>query len=144
MVDIAPIGRIHTEFSASYEAPNQGYKADSVGTIELDPAYAEGAVDLAVGETILVIWWAEDADRSVLSVERAKGRSVFATRSPGRPNPICVTPCRITRVAVPEVEVVGVDMVDGSPVLDLKPPLDRFGDWDEYGDLRNGYESDGE
>ena len=140
MLDISPIGRVRSEFSHTYELRNQGYKADEEGVIVLDPEYEPGATDLAVGDTVLVIWWAEEADRSALKIEKAKGRSVFATRSPARPNPICITPCEITAIDGPEISVVGIDMVDGTPVLDLKPPLDRFGEWDEYNDLREGYE----
>lgn len=140
MLDISPIGRVRSDFTRGYELRNQGYKADAEGMIELDPEYAAGATDLAVGDTVLVIWWAEDADRSPLKIEKAMGKSVFATRSPARPNPICITPCEITAVDGNEIQVIGIDMVDGTPVLDLKPPLDRVGDWDEYSDLREGYE----
>lgn len=140
MLDISPIGRMRTPFEETYQAPNQGFKANAEGTIELDLEYASGASDFSVGDTVLIIWWAEDADRTVLKLERAEGRSVFTSRSPARPNPICITPCQITGIDGPEIEVVGVDMVDGSPVLDLKPPLDKYGDWDEYKDLRLGYE----
>lgn len=141
MLDISPIGRMRTEFAHSYEAPNQGYKADASGSIELDPEYARGASDLSVGDTILVIWWAAEADRSVLEIDRAGGKSVFATRSPARPNPVCITPVRITGVEGNEIAVVGVDMVDGSPVIDIKPPIDRYGAWETYADLRRGYEA---
>lgn len=139
-MDISPIGRMRTPFSHSYEAPNQGYKAGAAGTIELEAQYAPGASDLSAGETVLVLWWAADADRSVLTVDRAGGKSVFATRSPARPNPVCITPVRITSIDGNEIAVVGVDMVDGSPVLDIKPPIDRYGPWETYEDLRRGYE----
>lgn len=140
MLDISPIGRVRTEFTESNRPPNQGYKADAPGTIELDSEFARGVVDFDPGDTVLVIWWASDADRDELTVEKAEGRGVFTTRSPARPNPICITPCEIRGVDGPTLTVRGVDMTDGAPVLDLKPPLDRCGDWDEYRDLRAAWE----
>lgn len=142
MVTVTPIGRVRTPWATTRETPNQGYKADREGVVELEGEYAPGATDLAVGETVLVIWWADEADEGILTVDRAEGKSVFATRSPARPTRICITPCEVTRVDGASIGVRGVDMVDGSPVLDLKPPLAPYGDWDEYADLRAGYLAD--
>lgn len=140
MIELSPIGRMRTPFESTHEAPNQGYKAHARGVIEVDPAYADGLADLEVGETIVIVWWAAGADEGILSVDRAHGKGVFKTRSPARPNRLCLTPCEIVGIDGPDIEVVGVDMTDGTPVLDLKPPLDRLGDWDEYRDLRAAYE----
>ena len=72
-----------------------------------------------------VVWWADNADRSVLRVRDGE-RGVFTTRSQARPNPVCVTTCDVLGVnrEAGEVNIAGVDMADESPVLDLKYALD--------------------
>lgn len=118
-----PIGTAHTPFASTADAPRQGFLEDVAGSIELDPAYADGLSGLATGDDVLVVWFADRADRSVLTLDR-DGRGVFSTRSPARPNPICLTTCEIVAIEGPTVSVRGVDMLDGSPVLDLKRPLE--------------------
>lgn len=140
MPKFSPIGQVRTPFATTQATPNQGYKADAEGTIELEAQFAPGISDLFPGETILILWWADEADEGMLKVDRAEGKSVFATRSPARPNRIGITACEIISVEGSEIAVNGVDMVDGTLVLDLKPPLAPFGEWAEYADLRAGYE----
>jgi tRNA (Thr-GGU) A37 N-methylase len=70
---------------------------------------------------VVVVWFANRADRSVL---RVRDRGVFSTRSPARPNPVCLTTCRIQAIDGRRIRVRGVDMADGSPVVDLKRPLE--------------------
>lgn len=117
-----PIGTVHTPFETTHDAPRQGFLQDVEGTIALDPSYEAGLSTLDAGDDVLVVWFADRADRSLLTLDR-DGRGVFASRSPARPNPICLTVCRILAVDGPTIEVRGVDMLDGSPVLDLKRPL---------------------
>lgn len=117
-----PIGTVHTPLETSEDAPRQGFLEDVEGTIEIDPAYAAGLEGYAAGDDVLVVWFADRADRSVLTVR--DGRGVFTTRSPARPNPICLTVVEVLGVDGPSLRVRGADMLDGSPVLDLKRPLD--------------------
>ncbi|MFB6122195.1 MAG: SAM-dependent methyltransferase [Haloferacaceae archaeon] len=121
-VRLEPIGRARTPLEARDDAPRQGFLDDVEGRIELDPAYAPGLDGVESGQEILVVWYAHDAD-SVVRVDRDGGRGVFTTRSPARPNSICGTVCPVVAVEGTMLRVRGVDMVDGSPVLDLKPPL---------------------
>ena len=118
-----PIGTAHTPFETTDDAPRQGFLEDVDGTIELEPAYADGLSGLVPGHDVLVVWFADRADRSVLTLDR-DGRGVFATRSPARPNPICLTTCEVLALDGGSLDVRGVDMLDGSPVLDLKRPLE--------------------
>jgi len=118
-----PIGTVHTPFTSTADAPRQGFLDDAEGTIVLEEAYEAGLAGLRPGEDVLVVWFADRADRTRLTVERDGGRGVFTTRSPSRPNPVCLTTCEVRSVAHGTVGVRGVDMLDGSPVLDLKPPL---------------------
>lgn len=118
-----PIGTIHTPLEASADAPRQGFLDDAEGTIELDAAYADGLRGVEAGSEVLVVWFADRADRSLLTLDR-DDRGVFASRSPARPNPICLTLCEVLDVGDTGLRVRGVDMLDGTPVLDLKAPID--------------------
>jgi tRNA-Thr(GGU) m(6)t(6)A37 methyltransferase TsaA len=120
-----PIGTVHTPFETTSDAPRQGALEDAAGVVELDADYRAG-LDGFDGDRVVVVWWADRADRSVLRLDRDTSRGVFTSRSPARPNPVCVTECAVESVAVDagRLDVRGVDMADGSPVLDLKVPVD--------------------
>lgn len=118
-----PIGVAHTPFETTDDAPRQGTRADVEGRLDVDAAYAPALAGVDAGQDLLVVWFAHEADRSLLVADR-RDRGVFATRSPARPNPICLTTCRVLAVEGTTLRVRGVDMLDGSPLLDLKPPLD--------------------
>ncbi|APW98025.1 tRNA (N6-threonylcarbamoyladenosine(37)-N6)-methyltransferase TrmO [Halobiforma lacisalsi AJ5] len=123
--ELEPIGEVRTPFETSDEAPRQGLEGEEPthGEIVLAPAFEPGLEGIEDGETVDVLWIADEADRSVLRVRDGE-RGVFSTRSPHRPNPICVTTCRVRAVDGRRLAVSGVDMLDGSPVVDLKAPLE--------------------
>jgi len=124
MIDLAPIGRVRSSIETTDDAPRQGLLEDIEGTIELESQYVEGLTGYEVGDEVLVVWFADDADRSLLRLDKREGRGVFNSRSPSRPNPICLTTVDILAIDDGTLRVSGVDMLDGSPVLDLKVPLD--------------------
>ena len=124
MVEVTPIGFVETPFDTTSAAPRQGIHTDTVGTIRIDDEYVDGLSGIEPGDRLIVVWFADDADRSLLRVDRRDGLGVFKTRSPARPNPICLTTCKVRSVGETTLEIEGVDMRDGSPILDLKPPLD--------------------
>ncbi|MFB6124892.1 MAG: tRNA (N6-threonylcarbamoyladenosine(37)-N6)-methyltransferase TrmO [Halanaeroarchaeum sp.] len=123
MIELEPIGTVHTPIETTEDAPRQGMLDDIEGTIELEAAYAAGLDGYEPGEEILVVWFADRADRSLLRVDKRGNRGVFRSRSPARPNPIVLTTVEIVAIEGPRLTVRGVDMLDGSPVLDLKVPL---------------------
>ena len=127
-MNVAPIGSVRTPFDDHDEAPRQGIERDVEGRVELDPAYADGLAGLSPGDPLIGVWFADRANRSTLLLDRDPPRGVFTTRSQDRPNPICLTGTVVTHVDGRIVHVRGVDMLDGTPVLDLKPPLDRDAD----------------
>jgi len=93
--------------------------------IVLDPALAEGLLGLEQGSDIVVLYYLHQSTGDGLQVHPRGDptrplRGVFATRSPRRPNPIAVTTARVRRVEGNVLEVVGLDALDGSPVLDIK------------------------
>jgi tRNA-Thr(GGU) m(6)t(6)A37 methyltransferase TsaA len=120
-----PIGTVYTPFETTAEAPRQGVYEDTEGVVDLRPDYREGLLGFD-GDRVVVVWWADRADRSVLTLDRDPDRGVFTSRSPARPNPVCVTECAVQSVdpAAGRLDLRGVDMADGSPVIDLKVPLD--------------------
>ncbi|WP_338738538.1 TrmO family methyltransferase domain-containing protein [Haloplanus salilacus] len=119
-----PIGTVHTPFETTSDAPRQGFHDDAEGVVEIDPAYREGLSGFDA-DRVVVVWWADRAD-DILTLDRDPDRGVFTSRSPARPNPICVTECSVRSVdpTAGRVRLGGVDMADGSPVVDLKATLD--------------------
>lgn len=119
----SPIGVVRTPFETEAEAPRQGLHRDAEGRVEVAPTYRAGLAGLDPGRSLVVVWFADRADHGTLSLDRDGPRGVFTTRSQDRPNPVCLTECTVVGVDDGSVRVRGVDMVDGSPVLDLKPPV---------------------
>jgi tRNA (adenine37-N6)-methyltransferase len=125
---LQPIGHMRTTFLEKVEAPRQpAASTDSPGVIELLPgSNLEHAIeDLAGWERIWVIFW---FDRNsgwrpkVLPPRSTDGRKgVLATRSPHRPNPLGLSVLRLQRVEGLRLHVLDVDLLDGTPVLDIKP-----------------------
>lgn len=125
MIELEPIGTVQTPLESTDQAPSQGVKADIPGQIYVDNAYEKGLQGIEPGDLIDVVWYADRADRDLLELDKVPGRGVFNSRSPARPNPIVVTTCKVTDIDGTEIRVEGIDMLDGSPVLDLKAPLSR-------------------
>ncbi|MFW6458486.1 MAG: TrmO family methyltransferase domain-containing protein [Halodesulfurarchaeum sp.] len=125
MIELEPIGTVSTPIQTTQEAPSQGVKADIPGTISLLEELTPGLQGIEVGDEIDVVWYADRADRSLLVLDKVPGRGVFNSRSPARPNPVVVTTCTVTNIDGTEIEIRGADMLDGSPVLDIKAPLHR-------------------
>lgn len=120
MVTCEPIGTIASPLSEPDDLPRQGANAAISGRIDVRPPYREGLAGYDT-DRVVVVWFAHRADRSITTVTRGPG--VFASRSQDRPNPICLTTCRVDAITEVGLEVTGLDAIDGSPVLDLKPPI---------------------
>ncbi|MDZ7850930.1 MAG: SAM-dependent methyltransferase [Halodesulfurarchaeum sp.] len=123
MIELEPIGTVSTPIETTRDAPSQGRKDDIQGTISVRSAYEPGLQGLEVGDELVVVWYADQADRDLLVLDKVPGRGVFASRSPARPNPVVITTCTVTALNGTDIEIRGVDMLDGSPVLDLKATL---------------------
>lgn len=99
--------------------------------IVFDPRVTDALLGLEAGTDVLVLCYFHHSDRDVLQVHPRGNvenplRGVFATRSPARPNPIAVTSARIEKVAGNELHVVGLDALDGTPVVDIKSLAEAF------------------
>lgn len=122
-----PIGVVRSPFRDRRDAPRQPAAARGVaGTIELfaDPGLEHGLCDLESWSHVWVLFWFHrnaGFRPKVQPPRSAHKRGVFATRSPYRPNPIGLSLVRLQRVVGRVLHVLDVDMLDGTPVLDLKP-----------------------
>ncbi len=125
-----PIGVIHTPFESPEGMPIQPAGADATGTVELAPRYAAGLQDLAEFSHCILLYHFHASDDDVsLTVEPfldETERGLFATRAPQRPNPIGLSVVEIDTVADREITVNGIDVVDGTPLLDIKPFVPQF------------------
>jgi len=120
-----PIGRIASPFQDNTGVPRQAVGAlDTRATIEIFDAFAEGLKDLDGFSHIVVIFHLHRVTKPSLVAHPpwdGKEHGVFATRSPYRPNPIGISVVRLERIDGNVLEISGVDMIDGTPVLDIKP-----------------------
>lgn len=118
------IGRIRTPFETREACPKQGRIDGPVCRLEIDPPWQAGLQGLEVGGYVQVIYWMHKARRDlVLQNPKHSGRAagVFSLRSPLRPNPIAVSQAVIVGIEDGAVLVRGLDCLDGTPLLDLKP-----------------------
>lgn len=118
------IGRIHTPWKSRKDCPKNARKSDAVCTIELDPRYAAGLKDVETCSHLVLLYWMDKAPRNlVLQVPGHYGsqHGTFALRSPARPNPIAMSVVKLLGVAGNKLSVVGLDCLDGTPLLDVKP-----------------------
>jgi tRNA-Thr(GGU) m(6)t(6)A37 methyltransferase TsaA len=118
------IGRIATPWRSRAECPKNSAESDVLCTITVDARYADGLKDLETCSHVIVLYWMDRAPRHlVLQVPRHYGetRGVFALRSPARPNPIALSVAELVSVDGPRLTVRGLDCLDGTPLLDLKP-----------------------
>ncbi len=121
---LEPIGIIHTPFKTVEETPRWGTITDELGEIEVYPQYEEGLDGLENYSQIEVIFLFHHSKARPLKVippHDNKERGVFASRAPVRPNPIGLTRMELLERKGRFLKVKNVDMVDGTPILDIKP-----------------------
>jgi tRNA-Thr(GGU) m(6)t(6)A37 methyltransferase TsaA len=127
--EIRPIGRVESALRDLKSAPKQGDEGAPSAWLVLAPEVGPGLQGIAAGDEVVLITWLDRADRKVLSVHPRGDTSkapqgVFSTRSPHRPNPIGLHQVTITRVDGLRLQVRGLEALDGTPIVDLKPVLD--------------------
>lgn len=122
-----PIGFVSSPYKETGEVPRGlGAKHDVDGTLKILPQFEAGLTDIEGFSHLIVLW---EFDRSqgfqLLGMPPSDNRQhgVFATRSPYRPNPIGMTTVELLRREGANLHVRGVDMLDGTPILDIKPYL---------------------
>ncbi|MBV9238872.1 MAG: tRNA (N6-threonylcarbamoyladenosine(37)-N6)-methyltransferase TrmO [Xanthobacteraceae bacterium] len=118
------VGRIRTPWQRREECPKNARESDAVCSIEVDPRYAAALKDIETSSHLLVLYWMDKARRDlVLQAPRPYDtqRGTFALRSPVRPNPIAASVVKLVGVAGPRLSVIGLDCLDGTPLIDIKP-----------------------
>ena len=125
---VRPIGCVQSPLVSTADAPRQGDEGAPDAYLLLDAEVQAGLDGIAVGDEIIVLSWLHEADRTVLRVHPRGDLSrpeagVFSTRAPSRPNPIGLHRVRVLDIAGVRLHVSGLEAIDGTPVIDLKPTL---------------------
>jgi len=121
------IGRIRTPWTRREDCPknaDEARKSGVVCAIELDARYAAGLTQVESCSHLLVLYWMDKARRDLVMQKPRhynEARGTFALRSPVRPNPIAASVVELKKIEGNRLSVVGLDCLDGTPLLDLKP-----------------------
>jgi tRNA-Thr(GGU) m(6)t(6)A37 methyltransferase TsaA len=123
-IECIPIGVVRSPYTVRGEAPRQGRLVDTISEIQVFDAYAPGLQDIERSSHLIVLYWLDRAERKQLFATppgETEARGVFSTRSPARPNPIGFGVADLVRREGSLLVVRGLDALDGTPVLDIKP-----------------------
>jgi tRNA-Thr(GGU) m(6)t(6)A37 methyltransferase TsaA len=118
------IGRIRTPWTKRDDCPKNARESAAICTIELDPRWLDALRGVETCSHVVLLYWMDRARRDlVLQVPHHYGepRGTFALRSPVRPNPIAMSVARLLGVDGSTLSVVGLDCLDNTPLVDLKP-----------------------
>jgi tRNA-Thr(GGU) m(6)t(6)A37 methyltransferase TsaA len=128
---LTPIGTIRTPFATKDDTPIQGaFRPQSEGVLEVLPEFAAGLADID-GFTHLIVLYLFDRMTAEVEMSRMtflgdEPHGLWATRHPARPNPIGLTVVRLLARDGARLTVSGIDVLDGTPLLDIKPYIPRF------------------
>jgi tRNA-Thr(GGU) m(6)t(6)A37 methyltransferase TsaA len=125
-----PIGHVRSPYSGTATIPKGlGAKHDAEGVLEVLPEFEPGLLDIEGFSHLYVLWTfdrSEGFDLTAHPPSDNRPHGVFATRSPYRPNPIALTVVELLGREGNKLRVRGVDMLDGTPILDIKPYLSNI------------------
>lgn len=128
--ELTPVGLIHSPHREAKGTPIQpGGAKDVEGTVEVFQEFAEGLRDLEGFERVWLLYWFDRTRKAGLEVIPyldTQPRGVFSTRAPSRPNPIGLSSVRLLAVEGRVLRVMGLDILDGTPLLDIKPYVPDF------------------
>jgi len=129
-ISYQPIGTIHSPFSGIEQVPIQPTAASGIrGTVEVLPAFVAGLQDLSGFSHIILLYHfhlATQVRLTVIPFLDDEPRGLFATRAPSRPNPIGLSIVRLLGIEGNVLHIENVDIVDGTPLLDIKPYVPAF------------------
>ena len=128
--ELWPIGWVESPLRDPEAAPKQGNEGSPEAWLLFDEHFREGLRNLEVGAEVLVLTWLNHARRDVLVVHPRDNpanplKGVFSTRSADRPNPIGLHRVKIVSIEGTRIRVRDLEAIDRTPILDLKPVLDR-------------------
>jgi tRNA-Thr(GGU) m(6)t(6)A37 methyltransferase TsaA len=139
------IGRIRTPWKERKDCPKNAREARDSGTvctIEVDPRWTKALTGVETCSHLIVLYWMDGARRDLVfqvPAHYGTGRGTFSLRSPVRPNPIALSVVKLTKVEGTRLDVIGMDCVDGTPLLDLKP---YFASTDAIADAEVGWHAE--
>jgi tRNA-Thr(GGU) m(6)t(6)A37 methyltransferase TsaA len=140
MIEINPIGIIHTPFRQLEGMPIQPAGAAGVkGTVEVYEKFRSGLKDLNGFSHIILLYLfhrSQGFKLEVVPYMDTQPRGLFATRAPKRPNPIGLSTVQLDRIENGNLHVRNTDILDGTPLLDIKPYVPEF---DNYAQIRTGW-----
>jgi tRNA-Thr(GGU) m(6)t(6)A37 methyltransferase TsaA len=134
-----PIGLIHSPFTDKAATPIQPSRSQTLGKVEIYPQFAQGLDGLEGFSHIILLYVFHCSEGFSLSVKPFlddQQHGLFATRHPCRPNPLGLSIVRLLRREGNWLEIEGVDMLDQTPLLDIKPYVPDF---DQQRDARTGW-----
>ena len=128
-MEIIPIGRIHTPFRTKSDTPIQPFRSRAIGRVEVFPEYAEGLSDTEGFSHLILLYSFHKSAGYQLTVKPFlddKPRGLFATRYPARPSQIGLSVVKLLRREGNILFTEGIDVLDGTPLLDIKPYVPDF------------------
>jgi tRNA-Thr(GGU) m(6)t(6)A37 methyltransferase TsaA len=130
---LRPIGWVESPLVDRDAAPKQGNEGSPEAWLVFEPVVSEALRDLRVNTEVIVLTWLDRARRDVLAVHPRDDpanpqQGVFSTRSADRPNPIGLHLVQIVAIDGTRVRVRNLEAIDGTPIVDVKPVLDRARD----------------
>jgi tRNA-Thr(GGU) m(6)t(6)A37 methyltransferase TsaA len=137
------IGRVRTPWTQRKQCPKNARESEAVCVLEVEERFAPALALVETCSHLLVLYWMDRSPRNiVLQNPRHYGelRGTFALRSPARPNPIAASVVRLLEVDGAQLAVVGLDCLDGTPLLDIKP---YFASTDSVPDAVVGWHANG-
>lgn len=126
---VTQIGVIRSPFKSSDRIPIQSSMSDTPGEAEVLPEYVEGLASLDGFSHIILLYWfhmTKPVKMRVTPYLDSEEHGLFSTRAPSRPNPIGLSVVRLLRIEGNRLLFTGADMLDGTPLLDIKPFVPRF------------------
>ena len=128
---VRPIGRVESPLVSTADAPRQCDEGAPEVYLILDSDVKAGLNGIATGADLIVLTWLHQADRAILTVHprgdvSRPEQGVFSTRSASRPNPIGLHRVRVLGIDGVRLHVSGLEAIDGTPIIDLKPILGRI------------------
>jgi tRNA-Thr(GGU) m(6)t(6)A37 methyltransferase TsaA len=130
---LQPIGFIRSFVKHREEAAKQGYEGAPDVWLEVNEPYSAALEGTVAGDEVILITWFHKSQRDVLTVHPRGDKNnpltgVFATRSPDRPNPLGLHRVKVLEIKGTSLKVGPLEAIDGTPVVDIKPVLDRSED----------------
>ncbi len=125
-MELTVIGIVKSPYKSRGEAPHQGWNQEELSQIIIQPEFEEGLEGVEKCHQLFILYWFDRAEDPLLKVVphgRTQKRGIFSTRAPPRPNPIGLTLVDLIKREGAVLTVRGLEALDGSPVLDIKPYL---------------------